>query len=594
MTLSPTYMGSISSVSSSSIAIELADSMKSGIIVLQGKNYRIGQVGSFVKIPIGYNQLFGVISESNESSINETEGIAQLSRRWVKVELIGEMIGGEFDRGISEYPSIGDDVHIVLDSDLKKIFGKPSTGQFNIGKLSSSDGIDVSLDLDKLVTRHAAILGSTGSGKSTSTASILRSLVTTNEKIKLPSARILLIDIHGEYESALGDIAKVFSVFPGSKNQLYIPYWCVSPESLIDFLCGGLSESHKSQYLDKTIEEKKLSTTINDIKNIDPERITGFTPLPYRIKKIWYDLYHDDTANWLDEAKTKPAYTPHGQGNFDKLSSPKFEPPGASKNPPHKGGPGAIKRQLELMKSRLLDSQYDFLLNPGPWTPNATGEVENDLDSLLQEWLGHDKPITILDLSGMPSTRLSLLLGSILDILFESSIWGKNLDSGMRKRPLLVVLEEAHRYLSKNDDGLAKQMVQRIAKEGRKFGFGAMIVSQRPSEIDETILSQCGTIISLRINNATDRGIVKSAMSEGLTGIIDSLPVLRTGEAIIVGEAAKLPTRCRINLLPPDKYPNSKDPEVSQSWSANRTSENYSELVSAWRNQEITKEVKNE
>ena len=249
-----------------------------------------------------------------------------------------------------------------------------------------------------------------------------------------------------------------------------------------------------------------------------------------------------------------------------------------------------MKRQLELMKSRLLDSQYSFLLNPGPWAPDKDGVIRKDLDHLLMDWLGHDKPITILDLSGMPSTRLSLLLGSILDILFESSIWGKNLNTGMRKRPLLVVLEEAHRYLSKKEDGLAKQMVQRIAKEGRKFGVGAMIVSQRPSEIDETILSQCGTIIALRINNSTDRGIVKSAMSEGLAGIIDSLPILRTGEAIIVGEAAKLPTRCRINILPSDKYPNSKDPEVSNNWAKDRTVENYERLVSAWRNQVIRKE----
>lgn len=255
---SPTLLGSISSVSSSAILVELADSMKSGITILEGKNYRIGQVGSFVKITLGYNQLFGVISESNESSNLEPGNQILSQRRWIKVELIGELIGGEFDRGISEYPSIGDDVHIVIDSDLLKVFGKSNDGQFTIGKLSSSDGIDVSIDLDKLVSRHSAILGSTGSGKSTSTASILRSLVTHNNQIKLPSARILLIDIHGEYASALGDISKVFSVSPESTNKLFIPYWCVSPESLIEFLCGSLNENYKTLYLDKTIEEKNF------------------------------------------------------------------------------------------------------------------------------------------------------------------------------------------------------------------------------------------------------------------------------------------------------------------------------------------------
>jgi DNA helicase HerA-like ATPase len=587
-----TYMGSVSSVSSSSIIIELAESMGSGIVIIEGKNYRIGQVGSFIKIPIGYNQLYGVTSESNESSTHDVEIIETRSRRWIKVELIGEMIGGEFDRGISEYPSIGDDAHIVVDRDLKQIFGQPTAGQFTIGKLSSSDGIDVSLDLDRLVTRHSAILGSTGSGKSTSTASIIRSIVTNNDDVRLPSARILLIDIHGEYESALGDIAKVFSVLPDSKNPLYIPYWCISPENLIDFLCGNISETYKTLYLDKAIEEKKKAIKTNNIKDITTESVTTSTPLPYRIKNIWHELYYDDTVTWKEKEHINAAYAKDGEGDAENLIPPKFLPPATSSNPPFKGGNSLVKRQLEQMKSRLLDSQYSFLLKPGPWTPDKDGKIEKDLDQLLADWLGHDQPITILDLSGMPSSRLSLLLGSILDILFESSIWGKNLNTGMRNRPLLVVLEEAHRYLSKKEDGLAKQMVQRIAKEGRKFGIGAMVVSQRPSEIDETILSQCGTIIALRINNATDRGIVKSAMSEGLAGIIDSLPVLRTGEAIIVGESAKLPTRCRISLLPPNRYPNSRDPAVTTSWTQDRTPENYEALVSAWRNQEITKEEK--
>lgn len=229
---SPTLLGSISSVSSSSIAVELTGSMSSGITILEGKNYRIGQVGSFVKIPLGYNQLFGVISESNESSSLENDQKLLSQRRWIRVELIGEIIGGEFDRGISEYPSIGDDVHIVVDSDLLKVFGKSDKSQFRIGKLSSSDGIDVSIDLDKLVSRHSAILGSTGSGKSTSTASILRSLVLHDELIKLPSSRVLLIDIHGEYASALGDIAKVFSVLQKARINFLFRTGAFPPKAL--------------------------------------------------------------------------------------------------------------------------------------------------------------------------------------------------------------------------------------------------------------------------------------------------------------------------------------------------------------------------
>lgn len=582
----PTLLGVVTGVSSSSVSVDLAISVESGIVVLEGRNYRIGQVGSFVKIPLGYNHLYGVISESNESSTVDIDIGLSKDRKWIKVELVGESLGDSFDRGISEYPSIGDQVHFVVDSDLKNIFKRTSKSQFNVGRLSSSEGIGVSLDLDKLISRHSAVLGSTGSGKSTSTASLLRSMILRDEGITLPSARILLIDIHGEYASALKDVAKIFSVMPSDENQLYIPYWCISPDKLLEFLCNSPNESQKSQFLDKTVEDKRVAITKNGINGIDPIKVTSSTPLPYRIKKMWYDLSYDDGVNWLDENMTLPAYAADGMGDAACLIGPKFSPPGAGKSPPQKGGTGAMKRQLEMMKSRLMDTQYSFLLDPGPWSPDADGKVEKDLDDLIEDWIGHDKPITIFDLSGMPSARLSLLLGSVLDLIFEAAIWGRNLKEGMRHRPLLVVLEEAHRYLGKAEPGLAKEMVQRIAKEGRKFGVGAMIVSQRPSEIDETILSQCGTIISLRINNSTDRGIVKAAMSEGLAGIIDSLPVLRTGEAIIVGEAAQLPTRCRFNMLPEDKYPNSSDPKIAERWSEPLSKEIYADLVTAWRNQE--------
>lgn len=164
--------------------------------------------------------------------------------------------------------------------------------------------------------------------------------------------------------------------------------------------------------------------------------------------------------------------------------------------------------------------------------------------------------------------------------------WGRNRAEGGRKRPQLVVMEEAHRYLGKDSDNPAREMVQRIVKEGRKFGIGAMIVSQRPSEIDDTILSQCGTFVALRLTNSSDRSKVQAALPDNLSGIADSLSVLRTGEAIITGEAAKLPVRCRITLPPKDRRPDSEDPLVVASWRKNREIENYSHLIATWRAQD--------
>lgn len=586
----PTYLGSVSAVTGSSVVIELAPQLNSGLLVIGGRTHRVGQVGSFVRIPQGYNSLYGVISETSESSsIDDNNDLLQTKRRWVKVELVGEVIGEEFERGIGQYPSINDEAHLVTDQDLKLIYGHKDSGQVVIGKLSSSDSIDVSVDLEKLVTRHSAVLGSTGSGKSTSVSSLLRSIVCDEaDNVVYPSSRIVLIDIHGEYSSALGDIAKTFSINPRAEEEkLLIPYWCISPYSLIDFLCGQVNEKSKNSIIDIIYQEKikfiEENAQNGKFSKIDPNRVTSQTPIPFSLKKLWYDLSFDDAVTWSEKAKENPSILK--DGDAEKLIPPKFNPPETGGKAPFKGGENILKRNLDLFRSRLLDKQYSFLLAPDQWEPCLENKIQSDLDELLKSWLGHDKPITILDLSGIPSTRLDLLLGSLLDILFEASIWGRCLDEGMKNRPLLLVLEEAHRYLTNDTSGLAKNMVRRIAKEGRKFGLGSMLVSQRPSEIDETILSQCGTFFALRINNQTDRGRVKSAMSEGLSGLIDSLPVLRTGEAIVAGESAKLPMRCRFKLPSNGRYPDSIDPKVASLWAQEVVDEEYDKLVVAWRNQ---------
>ena len=144
--------------------------------------------------------------------------------------------------------------------------------------------------------------------------------------------------------------------------------------------------------------------------------------------------------------------------------------------------------RLDQMRSRIFDKQYDFMLHPGEWEPDLQGKTTKDLSDLLREWLGHDKAITILDLSGVPSSVLLRLIGGILNIIYEALFWAREMPEGGRQRPQLIVMEEAHRYVGKEIESSARSMVQRIVKEGRKFGIGAMIVSQRPTEIDETIL----------------------------------------------------------------------------------------------------------
>jgi len=256
-----------------------------------------------------------------------------------------------------------------------------------------------------------------------------------------------------------------------------------------------------------------------------------------------------------------------------------------------------IGKQLLLLGTKLRIPRYNFIFKPDEWLPDVKGKVVSDLDSLLKSWIGSGKPVTILDLSGVPADILQTTIGALLRLLYEALFWSRNLSQGGRHRPLLLVMEEAHIYLNDKLDGVASKVVQRIVKEGRKYGIGAMIVSQRPSEIDPTILSQCGTFFALRLTNGSDRSHISSALSDNLDGLTNMLPILRTGEAIILGEAVKLPMRTTIEPPPKNRRPDSQDPiifdEVSHEDSQNpggwgipmEVNPNYSELVETWRAQ---------
>jgi DNA helicase HerA-like ATPase len=200
-----------------------------------------------------------------------------------------------------------------------------------------------------------------------------------------------------------------------------------------------------------------------------------------------------------------------------------------------------------------------FLFRPGEWAVAKDGSTKSDLDGLLATWVGADVPISVFDLSGVPAAVIDDLAGAMLRILYDAMFWGRLRPEGGRQRPLLLVLEEAHVYLGSQSKGRAASAARRIAKEGRKYGVGLMLVSQRPSEIDSTILSQCGTMVAMRLTNDQDRGQVTACASDNLKGLFSMLPVLRTGEAIIVGEAVTMPIRALVDLPLPQQRPGSDD-----------------------------------
>ena len=397
-----------------------------------------------------------------------------------------------------------------------------------------------------------------------------------------------MLDIHGEYAHALADVAEVYSAAPvPGQHQLLIPYWALDTGDLLTFLTGGVSGTQEYAFTDKIFEMKAAVQQRNQYPGVDLTSMTVDTPIPFSLKGLWYDMIDVETRTLEGPSRDVPALI--SKGDAETLFPPKYKPHAMGSAGPYLNStaPG-VRRQLNILRSRLLDRRYDFLLHPGDWEPATNGDTSKDLDELLEGWLGAEKPVTILDLSAVPSTVLVRLVGSILKIVYESLYWSREKTEGGILRPLLIVMEEAHRYLSSGSGNAASEIVQRIVKEGRKYGIGAMIISQRPSEIDETILSQCGTFFTLRMTNPQDRARVQGSLPDHLSGLMDLLPVLRTGEAIITGEAARLPLRCRIALPANEHRPKSADPEVAVQWTLKRRIESYERVVVSWRSQSTT------
>lgn len=609
----PTFIGTVQDVHGATITVELSDETVTGLGFVHGEGYRIGQVGSFVRIPLGFVDLYGVVSQVGAGAAPESEHELKVyGNRWITVQMVGEgQRGGKFQRGISQYPTIDDWVHIVTEADLKAIYGAGDPQDFvSVGHLASAESIPSLVNINTLVTRHSAIVGTTGSGKSTTVAGLLNSL--SDEKL-YPSARILVFDIHGEYSKALSDKAVVFKVDPNPLKQqqgFFVPFWALSFDELISLAFGKLSDSQLAVVADMVVQLKKEALRLHPIDGIDESRVTVDTPIPFCLHKLWFDLHKREHHTLIPRPggaadEVDPAYvleddgTPSQLGNAMSVIPPLYRTVKttgpAQERVQHGRDPIGIRQQLASLASKLRDPRLSFLFNPGDWLPDINGRTTKDLDSLLESWIGSDKPITILDLSGIPTSILNDMVGALLRVLYDAIFWARNLPEGGRERPLLMVLEEAHAYLAKEHSGSAAIAVRRIAKEGRKYGVGMMIVSQRPSEIDATILSQCGTLFAMRLTNDTDRGHISGAASDNLKGIFEMLPVLRTGEAIIVGEAVSLPVRTLIFPPSADRRPDSVDPRVIErgsiedgyqgpgGWGQRRDPNDYSAMVRQWR-----------
>lgn len=579
-----TFVGEVQSVNGALVSIQLRDDLHSALLLVDGESYRVGQIGAFVRIPLGYTSLYGICTQVGaQAALAPMAPQVPAGSRWMTAALFGESLSGNFERGVGQYPTVGDEVHLVTKRDLEIIYGSLSTsGSVAVGTLGASSGIPGFIDVDRFISRHAAIVGSTGSGKSNLVATLLEALTAHN----YPSARIVVIDPHGEYGSAIGNRGYVYRVNPVHDHErpLVVPFWALPFDELQAIAFGPMQPGSETAVRD-AIVDLKTSAAMHLAQPPATGAITADSPVPFSMHQLWFDLddYERQTLSVRTPATPAPLVV---RGDPGRLISNAYPDPGHGTTPPFLGNRRGITRQLNLLRSRLQDGRYRFLFSPGSdYSPELSGKTVQDLDSLVASWIAHDRQITVLDLSGLPSEVMSTIAGTLLRIVYDTLFWSGDSPAGGKSRPLLVVLEEAHRILPAETSSAAHRTAIRVAKEGRKFGVGLLVVTQRPTEIDASVLSQCGTMIALRMSNSSDRSVVTGMMPDDLGELAAMLPALRTGEGLVMGEAMPIPSRIRFNKA--SVKPDGDDPKVARSWSVASEAIDfpYRQAIHNWRAQ---------
>ncbi len=575
----PTCIGRVRHVLGATVTVALDPELAGVAPIYRGRLLPIGQIGSLVRIPQGLVDLVATVSlvgiAELAGRVVPTDAV-QSDERWLQVQLLGEIDRGtgQFQRGVGSYPGLDDPVHFATPDQLRSVFPPPDDEHVRLGRLAAAEDVPVSLDASKFVVRHAAVVGSTGSGKTSAVASILQNFV----KGGWQAANILVVDPHGEYAAALGDCASVRSVLAEEDDKrLRIPYWALPALDILRIFAGGPGgATFSNRFVELVTKARRDFVASAQWLAIDPTAVTADTPVPFDIKPIWHLIDGENRETRTVAANPTTGCRTHA-GDAATLKSAQYSPYGPGGQPPHKGPMyGVYGTSPDLLRLGLLDPQLGFFQEPAGH-PNGP----DPLVQVMQEWLGGKKPVSVLDFSGVPSGAADAAIGVVLNLLLQVALRCGYGGPGIgRPRPVLVVLEEAHRYLAEGAMALTRTSANRIAREGRKYGIGLLLVTQRPTELPDTALAQCGTIVALRLSNSEDQGAIKTALPDAVAGLASVLPSLRTHEAIISGEALVLPARAVLDR--PNPWPQAKDPSLKP-WRAEPLLPDIAPALKAWR-----------
>jgi hypothetical protein len=504
------------------------------------------QLGAILSIDTGTCIVLGLVSAMSVPAPSLDSAGKDL--RIIELELIGEFTKptqktpARFRRGVSTYPTLHDEVQLAAREELAALFAANGSASIRIGVVKQDVAIPATVSVNELFSRHCAILGTTGAGKSCAITLMLSAVLQ-----RYRNGHVVILDPHNEYSHCFGQDAVVFDT-----SSLTLPFWMLTFEELVEILYPGrVNCAEEIEILADIIPQAKrmnIGAAASGAKLMadrrDAATITVDTPIPYRISELLTLI--DKTLGSLENARAT----------------------------------GPYKRLRARLHGVSQDARYGFMF--GSLTVQDTmSEFLSQLFRIPVE----GSPISIIELGGLPVEVAQVIVSVVARLAFEFGLWSHG------AAPIALVVEDAHRYAPAKENvgfGPTRKALVRIAKEGRKVGVSLWVASQRPTELDGTILSQCNTIFAMRLANQADQEALRAAVPDASTSLLSCLPSLGLGEAIAVGEGVPLPTRIRFDALPREAVPRSLTASFTDGWSVDVDDKNFiSRIVEQWRAQKM-------
>ncbi len=571
----------------------------------EGHTYRVGQLGSYVTLPMNTRTLVGFVTALGLQDATTIDIEPQLI---MKVQLLGEIQEGKFSRGVNEFPIVGDDVWVAVRNDFENIFGSfdqllagtKHPQSFTLGKFALNTDFEVKVLGTELFSKHVSVVGNSGSGKSCTTTKILQEVLDLNQ------SQVIMFDMHGEYRSAFSDDDGQLNanVTYLSSEDLVLPYWLLKYEEIEQLFVD------QSNPLTVSTQISFLRTALMEFKHDAAQHLnlantlTLDTPVYFSMEmfKTYAENLNDARYILNDEhlafsQLAMRSLPPQDQQEMMKKQRCQFNKGNPEGETPHPQFFGKLLGLIDQIDTKYNDRRYEFLLKPLEhgmkskyFRDHLSIEDENEkvaslMNHLIKILTGRIEPrtnLTIIDLSGIPFEIVDVTVAVITRLMFDLNFW----TPPDQRHPMLMVFEEAHNYIPRVElkTSFAKKAVERVAKEGRKYGVSAMIVSQRPSELSETVLAQCNSFVVMRLSNPEDQHYISRVVGDHFAGVIQMLPILRPGEAFVIGDSVLMPMRTIVD--PPNPWPQSGTVDFFKHWSKDELDIDLDEVIDHWRRQD--------